>query len=225
MSKTFLIADMHIGHKNTIKMDKRPFDSVEQMDEEIVHRWNSVVGEDDTTIIVGDAFWKYRNAKEVLPKLNGRKVLVVGNHDQVILKNKDLMNEFDEIHDYLELQHGEWTVCLSHYPMFSYNKNYLDRTIHFYGHVHNTQDEYIVRTAQKMGLETFAKKIVKSCGSGWKLSDGFGLMLNVGCMQPWMDYTPRTIEELIPQARLQLEEVKSLSYEQLHKMTMEHSYW
>ena len=60
----FYIADLHFGHKNILGYDKRPFDNTEQMDEEIIRRWNERVCDDDTVYVLGDAFLRAR--KEAL---------------------------------------------------------------------------------------------------------------------------------------------------------------
>lgn len=85
----FFTADQHLGHGNILiyEADSRKnergetFPSVEQMDEAIVTRWNEVVGPEDTVYSVGDFSYKLHTIAEYLPRLNGRVVLVVGNHD------------------------------------------------------------------------------------------------------------------------------------------------
>ena len=80
----FYISDNHFGHKNIIKYDNRPFNSVEDMDEVMIDRWNSVVGDDDTVYILGDFSWyKEEKTLEILNRLSGRKVLIKGNHDHI----------------------------------------------------------------------------------------------------------------------------------------------
>ena len=100
MSRTWLIGCTHFGHCNIIKFTDnegnriRPFDSVEQMDELMIENWNSVVGEKDRIYMMGD-FCINRRYISTAEKLNGRKVLLKGNHD--IFKLKDYLPYFDDI--------------------------------------------------------------------------------------------------------------------------------
>ena len=88
MSKTFLISDTHFGHSNilTFKTEDgspvRKFDSVLEMDTYIMENWNRVVGEDDKVYHLGDVCMSnFTHMKRIFDYLNGRKVLIKGNHD------------------------------------------------------------------------------------------------------------------------------------------------
>lgn len=82
----FVISDTHFQHENIMKLEfaMRSFSSVEEMDEHMVEKWNSVVSPGDKVYHLGDVMF---GSKETFPKLwarlNGRKRLVVGNHDNV----------------------------------------------------------------------------------------------------------------------------------------------
>src|SRR5688500_15216141 len=86
MSNVFFIADMHIGHRGIVRFRRpdgeplRPWDSTEEMDEELVRRWNSVVGPRDKVFVLGD-FVINRRCLPVAERLAGSKTLVLGNHD------------------------------------------------------------------------------------------------------------------------------------------------
>ena len=82
-SKIFLIGDCHFGHRNIIKYCNRPFANVEEMTEGLVKNWNSVVGKNDIVYVVGDfALCGKQKIIEIGNRLNGRKRLILGNHDQ-----------------------------------------------------------------------------------------------------------------------------------------------
>ena len=82
-SKIFLIGDLHLGHRNIIKYCNRPFKDVEDMTEQLVKNWNSVVGKNDIVYVVGDfALCSKQKIIEIGKQLNGRKRLILGNHDQ-----------------------------------------------------------------------------------------------------------------------------------------------
>lgn len=77
----FFISDLHLGHKNVLSYEDRPFKSLEEMHAALIANWNKVVGPEDTVYILGDfATWP----KDVIffgKALNGKKKLVPGNHD------------------------------------------------------------------------------------------------------------------------------------------------
>lgn len=77
----FIISDTHWSHKNILKHTNRPFSSVEEMDETMVENWNKVVRPEDTVYHLGDVFWNKAKAQTIAPRLNGRKIVVLGNHD------------------------------------------------------------------------------------------------------------------------------------------------
>jgi len=83
---TFFTSDAHIGHDNILQFTNRKFDNIQDMNYEIIRRWNSVVKENDVVYILGDHIWntvKSKAYKEFNNKLNGQKILIIGNHDKV----------------------------------------------------------------------------------------------------------------------------------------------
>ena len=101
MGKQFYIADWHYNHANCIAFDNRPFKSVQEMNEELVERWNKAVSNDDTVYILGDMFWcNWKDALPVLDKLHGNKILIKGNHDRC--NESQFVKKFSKIVDYLE---------------------------------------------------------------------------------------------------------------------------
>lgn len=179
MGKKFYIADTHFGHENMIKFDKRPFSNVQEMDTIMVENWNRVVGKDDTVYILGDFLWQHSEEYVELAKsLNGHKRLIKGNHDRS--HNSSYKKIFEAINDYEEVQDAGMKIILSHYPMMAYNGSYNGRALHLYGHVHTTNEaDRVNEMIKQFSTEEFPM-----------------VMKNVGCMMPYMDYTPRTILEI-----------------------------
>ena len=66
--KTFVISDLHLGHKNIIKLCDRPFKSLEEMDNVIINNWNKVVTDEDIVYVLGDFAYKGLNAEKYLDK-------------------------------------------------------------------------------------------------------------------------------------------------------------
>jgi len=81
-ARVFVTSDTHFGHKRIIEFEAtlRPFSTIEEHDRALVERWNAVVRPDDTVWHLGDVFFG-KNGHFVLAALNGRKKLVLGNHD------------------------------------------------------------------------------------------------------------------------------------------------
>ena len=79
----FYIADTHFRHGNILRFDKRPWVSLEDMEQAMISRWNKRVNNNDDIYILGDFCWS-GNADVwagILSQLNGRKYLITGNHD------------------------------------------------------------------------------------------------------------------------------------------------
>lgn len=80
---TYFTSDQHFGHANIIRYCARPFDGPEEMDEGIIDRWNDTVGRDDEVWVLGDySLLDHDKGLSYLPRLNGTKYLVIGNHDR-----------------------------------------------------------------------------------------------------------------------------------------------
>ena len=180
MGKKFYISDWHYGHKNVLGFDNRPFTSIEQMNEELIRRWNSVVSDGDLVYILGDMFWcTPKTAMPIMEQLNGQKILVKGNHDRWHDSKFDKL--FVKIDEYMEIEDEGRNVVLCHYPIPCF-KNHFYGWIHLYGHVHNSF-EWNMMEHQRFLME--------------ELYDRQCNMINVGAMMPWIDYTPRTLNEII----------------------------
>ena len=87
----FFTSDLHLGHRNIIRLCNRPFSSIDEMDEYLIEKWNKKVTNADTVYILGDLM--FRNEKppeEYLRQLRGKKHLIIGNHDREWIKKYDL---------------------------------------------------------------------------------------------------------------------------------------
>lgn len=80
---TWFTSDQHFGHANIIGYCDRPFGGVQEMNAELVRRWNEVVRSDDTVYVLGDfAMGDLQRSLAITPTLVGHKILVPGNHDR-----------------------------------------------------------------------------------------------------------------------------------------------
>jgi calcineurin-like phosphoesterase family protein len=179
MSKKFYISDWHYGHENIISLDNRPFKTLDEMNGELIKRWNNVVSSGDIVYVLGDMFWcNTEEAIGVLDRLNGQKFLIQGNHDRC--KDGKFQKRFVKITEYLEVDDENNKVILCHYPIPCF-KNHFYGWYHLYGHVHNSFEAHMMEHDKYLIQELYGHK----CN-----------MFNVGVMMPWMDYTPRTLEQI-----------------------------
>ena len=173
----YYISDLHLGHANVIKFDPRPFQSLEEMHQTIIKNWNSVITPEDSVYILGDFAFKNESGLEIISQLVGRKYLIKGNHDR---PTQEMTAYFEWVKDYAVIGDCNIKVVLCHYPIAHWNHQYRN-SVHLYGHVHNTQDYELF---QQYGNLCREKNIPF-------------LAYNVGCMMPYMNYTPRTLQQII----------------------------
>lgn len=130
--KYFAISDTHFGHTNVIKYCNRPFKDAEEMDKILIKNWNETVSNKDVVIHLGDfAFCSKERAKEICSQLNGKKILIKGNHDNW---PDEFYREigFEYVSKY-PILYKDWYLC-SHEPLQMFqNVPYKN----CYGHVHN----------------------------------------------------------------------------------------
>lgn len=182
--KIFFTSDLHFGHENVLKFDNRPFQTVEEMDEELIRRWNNKVGKGDLVYVLGDMIWKTETneAAALIKKLNGQIILIKGNHDR-FLHNATAKKALAGVKDYddicVALEDGTTRRCiLSHYFIPFYNGHRYN-AIHLHGHSHNTDEYY---------MELGITKAIKDSGLNVEI-------YNVGCM--FWNYEPVTLDEIL----------------------------
>ena len=170
----YYIGDMHLGHKNVIKYDDRPFDSIEEMDETLIKNWNSVVTDEDDVYIIGDFIYRSSHvATYYLKQLKGHKHLIIGNHDLKTLEDEKACEYFDSIERLGYIKDGDADIVMCHYPIAEWNgkRRKKNKSYHVYSHIHNRRDEtYGFMIRQKNSL-------------------------NAGCMIN--NYAPAILEQLI----------------------------
>jgi calcineurin-like phosphoesterase family protein len=140
MMKTWVTSDLHFGHANIMKFcpDTRARfkDDVAYMNEKMVMEWNSKVAPEDTVYILGDvAFMSGSNAAKYVQRLNGKKILIEGNHDVKTLKDISFRKCFEEITNYKKMAYNGYTVVMSHFPFLEWDQMHRG-ALHFYGHLH-----------------------------------------------------------------------------------------
>lgn len=136
MTNTFFISDHHFQHSGVLKFKDahhcliRPeFDSVDEMNEYMIESHNKTVGVNDTVYFLGDVTWKTNTqSREIMSRLNGKKYLCVGNHDDVNF----LYPYFKKV--YLWKYFPEFNMIASHVPLAKRDLKRAGYNVH--GHTH-----------------------------------------------------------------------------------------
>lgn len=132
----YITADLHFWHKNTLVYypEKRPFKNIEEMNESLISEWNENVSDGDTIYFLGDFSFKgFQATEEMLKRLNGKKIMIIGNHDK---KLRHLYEKyFDEVHDYLEFDYNGTKLCMMHFPLACWNCA-ARGSVMLHGHTH-----------------------------------------------------------------------------------------
>ena len=142
----YFTSDTHFGHVGKpreeggnggiIGMAKRPFRTIEEHDDDLIRRWNEVVGRNDDIYHLGDiVFAKDRSAaiEDLLKKLNGRIHICWGNHDHK--PTRKMAHLFASAQDVKQIKIEGNPIFLSHYAHRAWNKSHHG-SYHFFGHSH-----------------------------------------------------------------------------------------
>ena len=181
----FFTADTHFGHKNVIAFCNRPYADVNEMDEDLILKWNETVGVEDVIYHLGDfAFMDKIRTAATIQRLNGRKVLVMGNHD---IRSRAFYLESGFAFVY-KLKYGEsqpyWTeneevgFRMAHFPFKDAMGEYDDR-------------DYLTERAPTRG-EYDVPLVHGHVHAAWKVKPG---LVNVG-VDVW-DLKPVSLEKVI----------------------------
>lgn len=169
----FYIGDMHLGHKNVIEYDGRPFSTIDEMDKVLIENWNRKVNDEDHVYIIGDFVYRsgYKSSY-YLKQLKGHKHLIVGNHDLCTLEDENAMTYFESVEKLGYVNDDGRKVVMCHYPLAEWKgcRREKNPSYHVYSHIHNRHNE----------ISRFMDRRENA--------------LNVGCMIN--NYEPCTLEEL-----------------------------
>ena len=165
MATVRFIADLHLGHTNLAI--HRGFSTVEEHDEYVIEKYNSVVHKRDVTYILGDITMENSKSYHLLDRLNGIKHVVLGNHDRR-QDVKKLLEHVDSVTGAIKYK----GIFLTHIPVHPMELDYrVKRNIH--GHIHE-------------------KRVMKKRFGIFPIIDD--RYVCVSCEQ--VDYIPKTLEEL-----------------------------
>lgn len=163
--KAFFCSDLHWHHASILyfhperrdaigitieDLQENKAECIRKHDEWLIDKWNNTIGKKDFVYILGDlSMGNKENTRKILERLNGRKFLILGNHDKSCM---GLENYFQWVGDIKEVKfnHNQYkfidpeeTFCveLCHFPMFAWNRR-PHGTCHCHGHTHGSIDKY-----------------------------------------------------------------------------------
>lgn len=161
MTKIYITADTHWGHKNILNFnpDTRKYLDIDHMNSSMIKEWNNIVTPNDLVYHLGDvAFTNAEKATAIMNQLNGRKILIKGNHDDKLVQDAKFVACFEEIHSYLEIRHNDILVCMFHFPIMDW-RNAGRGSVHLHGHCHSNPtglEQYRIRD---VGMDATGKVV------------------------------------------------------------------
>ena len=129
-------SDTHFWHENIIRFCGRPFRNAEEMNHELIRRWNVTVPEDGIVFHLGDfCHGSQKQWNEILDSLHGRIFLILGNHDMKYYRGGD-MSGFEYVTQQMTIRVDGQTIILNHNPFLCYGGSYRN-VWQLFGHVHS----------------------------------------------------------------------------------------
>lgn len=145
----YFTSDLHLGHDQEFIWGARGFNSVAEMNEKIITRWNSRITKDDDVYVLGDLVMGGVENVELLKQLNGKIHIIYGNHDGP--KKREAYAELENV---IEcgwanmIKYKKYNFYLSHYPTITDNEDIgeivspKECVINLFGHTHQFDDFY-----------------------------------------------------------------------------------
>lgn len=176
----FFTSDHHFGHERIIELTGRPFKDRFEMNRAMKERWNERIKPNDLVYIVGDlSFMQETATRKLCKELNGKKMLIQGNHD----KDKRLPKDcFEEICFNKEIEINGEKVLMCHYPYKGTPEEIA----------HAEKNGYKLKYMDRRPEDNGGWLIHGHVHQKWKIKRK---MINVS-VEPW-DYYPVSMEEIV----------------------------
>jgi calcineurin-like phosphoesterase family protein len=145
----YFTSDLHLGHDQEFIWGARGFNSVAEMNEKIITRWNSRITKDDDVYVLGDLVMGGVENVELLKQLNGKIHIIYGNHDGP--KKREAYAELENVVECgwaNMIKYKKYNFYLSHYPTITDNEDIgeivspKECVINLFGHTHQFDDFY-----------------------------------------------------------------------------------
>ena len=130
----YFTSDTHFGQERSRIISKRPYETVEEMTEDLIAKWNETVKPEDTVYHCGDfGLYEYRKF------LNGKIVLICGNYEDDMSDEELYEYGFDEVHrGTYSIKYNGTVITMQHEPYKIRDKRHLNKSgiINLFGHLH-----------------------------------------------------------------------------------------
>lgn len=138
----YFTSDTHFHHKNILLFENRPYETVEEMTNDMIRKWNEQVNDNDIIYHLGDlCLGNFEQTVNVLQQLKGKIILIKGNHD--FSKHYKKINQMGLLHEYHEvgimLKHNKHQLWLTHFPM---EIGLRPRKWSIHGHIHSHESTW-----------------------------------------------------------------------------------
>lgn len=144
-------SDLHFFHDRILEFHSKRKEifgkDIQSAKEAMITLWNSRVSKNDTVYILGDlAFGGVEDKRKLFIRLNGNKVLVLGNHDKVPNKLKSYFNHITQIKNLkfkksvYNFLHRDLEIIMCHFPMLTWEHKEKGSVI-VHGHCHGKVDK------------------------------------------------------------------------------------
>lgn len=170
MTATWFTADTHFFHKRIIEFcpwrikfsnSESAEPAYETMVAGLVTEWNSIVGTDDLVYHLGDvAFCGVQKAVATLQSLNGRKILILGNHDQRLAKSEQFLSCFEKVYWLKKIKLFDGTrAVLCHFPLLEW-EDMQHGNLMLHGHTHGNRDSLHEFKILDVGMDATQKLLI-----------------------------------------------------------------
>ncbi len=176
-TQLYFVSDTHFWHRSILRPDYsgRPFGTIEEMNETMIHNWNAIVRPKDVVFHLGDfAMAGPKSTVAIIRRLNGRKYLIRGNHDLKIRDVPEADALFERTADMIQIKVMDPTahqqtqrITLCHYAMRLWNKSHFG-TWQLYGHSHGNLSEPENMFSMDVGVDATVRRIMEPDASRWK---------------------------------------------------------
>jgi len=193
----YFTADWHFNHDNILQYCNRPYKDVNEMNEDIIKKYNFYIRGNDVCYILGDVgFGDYDNFKEVFSKLNGKKILVLGNHDKWSMQTYYNVG-FDAVVYNAHIKLGKHIIYLNHIPTRTFKEFIRLMWVYF---IDNKRKNWNIRNKinrlkKEWGKYRKATKEWTLCGhvhQAWKIRNK-----NINCGIDVWDFKPVSSDKIL----------------------------
>lgn len=144
----YLTSDLHFGHDRQFIWKARGFNSVQEMNDVLVEKWNSIITNEDDIYVLGDIMLGSVDNIDYISKLKGKIHIVLGNHDTFNRERlySTLPNVVEIADVGIRLKYKKYHFVLTHYPMLTGNlekESLKQMSLNLYGHTHQTTNFYM----------------------------------------------------------------------------------